>query len=82
MKLYVQIIFILIVFFQTGNLLSDNKLFNVNNIQLQKKDKSTKTRKKKLKKTKGGIKEQSLKTDIDSILSHLKKKRGSVTKKE
>ena len=25
MKLYVQIIFILIVFFQTGNLLSDNK---------------------------------------------------------
>ena len=41
MKLYVQIIFILIVFFQTGNLLSDNKLFNVNNIQLQKKDKST-----------------------------------------
>mgnify|MGYP001340026348 FL=1 len=41
MKLYLQIIFILIVFFQTGNLLSDNKLFNVNNIQLQKKDKST-----------------------------------------
>ena len=41
MKLYVQIIFILIVFFQTGNLLSDNKLLNVNNIQLQKKDKST-----------------------------------------
>ena len=41
MKLYKQIIFILIVFFKTGTLLSDNNLFNVNNIKLQKKGKST-----------------------------------------
>ena len=39
MKLLKQIIFILIVFFKTGTLLSDNNLFNVNNIQLEKKDK-------------------------------------------
>ena len=39
MKLYKQIIFILIVFFKTGNLLSENNLFNVNNIELEKKDK-------------------------------------------
>jgi hypothetical protein len=39
MKLYKQIIFILIVFFKTETLLSENNLFNVNNIQLEKKDK-------------------------------------------
>ena len=38
MKLFIQIIFILVIFFKTGNLLSDNNLFNVNNIELQKKD--------------------------------------------
>ena len=38
MKLFIQIILILIVFFKTGNLLSDNNLFNVNNILLEKKD--------------------------------------------
>ena len=41
MKLYKQIIFILIVFFKTETLLSKNNLFNVNNIQLEKKDKIT-----------------------------------------
>ncbi len=41
MKLFIQIILILIVFFKTGNLLSENDLFNVNNIQLVKKEKST-----------------------------------------
>jgi len=41
MKLYKQIIFILIVFFKTGTLLSENNLFNVNNIELEKKDKIT-----------------------------------------
>ena len=40
MKSYKQIlIFILIVFFKTGTLFSANNLFNVNNIQLEKKDK-------------------------------------------
>ena len=38
MKLYKQIIFILIVFFKTETLLSENSLFNVNNIKLEKKD--------------------------------------------
>ena len=39
MKLYIQITFILIVFFQTKTLFSENNLFNVNNIELEKKDK-------------------------------------------
>ena len=33
-----KIIIILIVFFKTGNLLSDNNLFNVNNILLEEKE--------------------------------------------
>ena len=41
MKLYKQIIFILVVFFKTETLLSQNNLFNVNNIELEKKDKIT-----------------------------------------
>tara|TARA_A100001011_G_scaffold219694_1_gene227627 strand:- start:251 stop:1297 length:1047 start_codon:yes stop_codon:yes gene_type:complete len=41
MKLFLQIILILIVFFKTGNLLSENNLFTVNNIQLEKKDKTS-----------------------------------------
>tara|TARA_B100001057_G_scaffold224123_1_gene224391 strand:- start:10885 stop:11925 length:1041 start_codon:yes stop_codon:yes gene_type:complete len=39
MKLYIQITLILIVFFQTNTLFSENNLFNVNNIKLEKKDK-------------------------------------------
>ena len=38
MKFLKQITLILIIFFKTGNLLSDNNLFNVNNIVLEKKD--------------------------------------------
>ena len=41
MKLYKQIIFILIVFLKTETLLSENNLFNVNNIQLEKKGKTS-----------------------------------------
>ncbi len=41
MKLYKQIIFILIVFFKTETLFSENSLFSVNNIELEKKDKTT-----------------------------------------
>ena len=41
MKLYKQIILILVVFFKTETLLSQNNLFNVNNIELVKKDKIT-----------------------------------------
>ena len=39
MKLHKQIIFILIVFFKTETVFSENNLFNVNNIMLEKKDK-------------------------------------------
>ena len=38
MKLFKKIILILIVFLETGNLLSNNNLFNVNNILLEKKE--------------------------------------------
>ena len=38
MKFLKQIFFIVIVFLKTGNLLSDNNLFTVNNILLEKKD--------------------------------------------
>ena len=37
MKFFKQISIILVIFFQTGNLLSDNDLFSVNNILLEKK---------------------------------------------
>ena len=39
MKLHKQIIFILIVFFKTETLFSENNLFNVNNIEIEKNDK-------------------------------------------
>ena len=38
MKIF-KLIFILIVFFKTETLLSENNLFNVNNIKLEKSDK-------------------------------------------
>ena len=38
MKLFKITILILIVFLKTGNLLSDNNLFSVNNILIEKKD--------------------------------------------
>ena len=44
MKLYKQILFILVVFFKTETLFSENNLFNVNNIELEKKDKMTNNR--------------------------------------
>tara|TARA_B100001939_G_C16879634_1_gene590291 strand:+ start:35 stop:1084 length:1050 start_codon:yes stop_codon:yes gene_type:complete len=43
MKFYKLTIFILIVFLKTETLLSDNNLFNVNNIQLKKNENSTNT---------------------------------------
>ena len=38
MKLFFNILLILVIFFKTGNLLSDNNLFSVNNILLEKKN--------------------------------------------
>ena len=37
MKLFKQILFILVVFLKTETVFSENNLFNVNNIQLEKK---------------------------------------------
>ena len=42
MKLFKQIILILLVFLKTGNLLSDSNLFSVNNILLEKENISNK----------------------------------------
>ena len=36
MKFFLNITFILIILFQTGNVLSDSAIFNVNNIELNK----------------------------------------------
>ena len=41
MKLFKQLIFILIIFLETETVFSENSLFNVNNIELEKKDKIT-----------------------------------------
>ena len=41
MKLYKQLIFILIVFLKTETVFSDNEIFNVNNIELEIKEKIT-----------------------------------------
>ena len=43
MKSHKLIILILIVFLKTGNVLSDNNTFNVNNIELEKDGKITNT---------------------------------------
>lgn len=41
MKLFLQIFFTLVIFLKTGNLLSENNLFNVDNILIKKKDGDT-----------------------------------------
>ena len=41
MKSYKLILFILVIFFKTGNVLSNTNIFDVNNIQIEKKDKTT-----------------------------------------
>ena len=41
MKSYKLILLILIVFLKTGNVLSNTNIFNVNNIEIEKKDKTT-----------------------------------------
>jgi hypothetical protein len=41
MKSYKLILFILVIFFKTGNVLSNTNIFDVNNIEIEKKDKTT-----------------------------------------
>jgi len=41
MKIFKTILAILVIFFQTGNVLSDKNIFNVNNIEIKKQSNST-----------------------------------------
>ena len=61
MKLYKQIIFILIIFFKTETLLSENNLFNVNNIQLEKKDKISNN----------ALADQAIKTGFNQLITKI-----------
>ena len=70
MKLFKQILIILIIFFKSGNLLSENNLFNVNNILIDKKDNLTNNQmaNKAVKKAFGQLsKKILLKKDIQKI---------------
>ena len=80
MNILKQNIFILIIFFKTGNLLSDDNLFNVNNILLEKKENFSNTQlaDKAIKKGFDTLVERILlKEDVDKIsnlnLSEIKK---------
>ena len=61
MKFYKLIAFILIVFLKTGTLLSENNLFNVNNIELEKKDKITNS----------AITDQAIKKAFNQLMSKI-----------
>ena len=61
MKLYKQIIFIVIIFFKTETLLSENNLFNVNNIQLEKKDKISNN----------ALADQAIKTGFNQLITKI-----------
>ena len=65
MKLYKQLIIILVVFFKTGTLFSQNNLFNVNNIELIKKDKITNSR----------LADQAVKKGFDQLTNRILLKR-------
>ena len=65
MKLYKQLIIILVVFFKTGTLFSQNNLFNVNNIELIKKDKITNSR----------LADQAVKKGFDQLTNKILLKR-------
>ena len=67
MKLYKQIIFILIVFLKTETLFSKNSLFSVNNIQLEKKDKTTNK----------ALADQAIKKGFNQLISRILLKRDS-----
>ena len=61
MKLYKQLLFILVVFFKTETLFSENNLFNVNNIKLEKKDKITTNR----------LADQAIKKGFDQLITRI-----------
>ena len=66
MKIF-KLIFILIVFFKTETLLSENNLFNVNNIKLEKKDKISNN----------DLANQAIKKGFDQLMSRILLKEDS-----
>ncbi len=66
MKIF-KLIFILIVFFKTETLLSENNLFNVNNIKLEKKDKISNNE----------LANQAIKKGFDQLMSRILLKEDS-----
>ncbi len=61
MKFYKLIVFILIVFFKTETIFSENELFNVNNIQLEKKDKISQN----------ALADQAIKTGFNQLIEKI-----------
>ena len=61
MKFYKLIFFILIVFFKTETIFSENDLFNVNNIQLEKKDKISQN----------ALADQAIKTGFNQLIEKI-----------
>ena len=61
MKSYKQIIFILVIFLKTETLFSENNLFNVNNIQLEKKENTTNQ----------SLSNQAIKKGFDQLISKI-----------
>ena len=61
MKLYKPILFILIVFFKTETLLSENNLFNVNNIEIEKNDKISNS----------ALADQAIKTGFSQLITKI-----------
>ena len=61
MKLYKQLLFILIVFLKTETLFSKNNLFNVNNIEVEKKDNITHS----------GLADKAIKKGFDQLITRI-----------
>ena len=61
MKIYKLIFIILVFFFKTGNVLSNNSIFNVNNIEIEKKGKITNSK----------LADQAIKKGFDELINRI-----------
>ena len=61
MKIYKLIFIILVFFFKTGNVLSNNSIFNVNNIEIEKKGKTTYNK----------LADQAIKKGFDELINRI-----------
>jgi hypothetical protein len=61
MKIYKLIFIILVFFFKTGNVLSNNSIFNVNNIEIEKKGKITNNK----------LADQAIKKGFDELINRI-----------